>query len=84
MKLKVEIRRNADGQIATDTWLDWEFNQFWWEDGNAQCDCNRSLFFERAKGGSPDIGEVECSDGKYSVRLSDADTGAVLYDELST
>lgn len=86
MKLKLEIRRNADGEIAIDTWGDWSFNTFWWKEGNASCDCNRQLFFDRAQGNEDqhDRQGVECSDGNYSVRLSDADTGEVLYDELST
>lgn len=86
MKLKVEIRRNADGEIATDIWPDWDFNQYYWEEGSAQCDCNRHLFFDRAQGkeGEHDWKGTACSDGKYSVRLSDADTGEVLYNELGT
>jgi hypothetical protein len=46
---------------------------------------NRWLFFDRAQGKEDehDWDGVECSDGNYSVRLSDADTGAVLYDEIS-
>lgn len=86
MKLRVEIRRNADGEIAVDTWPDWDFNTYWWEEGNASCDCNRQLFFDRARGKEDehDWEGVECSYGKYLVRLSDADTGVVLYDEMST
>ena len=85
MNLKLEIRRNADGEIATDTWAEWSYNTYWWKDGNASCDCNRRLFFERARGNGRDRDweGVECSEGGYSVRLSDADTGEVLYDELS-
>jgi hypothetical protein len=35
--------------------------------GNYGCDCNRYLFFERAAGGKPPLGEFECSDGQYDV-----------------
>lgn len=81
MNLKLEIRRNADGAMATDIWRDWNFNVFWWEEGNAACDCNRGDFFNQALG---DMDSDEpCGDDRYSVRLSDADTGEVLYDELS-
>lgn len=82
MNLKLEIRRNADGMIATDIWSDWEYNTYWWEEGNASCDCNRELFFVRArKEDEPD--ETECGEDRFSIRLSDADTGKVLYDELT-
>lgn len=81
MNLKLEIRRNSDGAIAVDIWKDWEMKLFWWEKGNASCDCNRELFFLHARNGyEPD--NTECSHGRFSVRLSDADTGEVLCDEL--
>lgn len=82
MNLKLEIRRNADGVVATDIWKDWDYNTYWWEDGNASCDCNRELFFLRARN-EDDSEDTECGDKRFSVRLSDADTGEVLYDELS-
>jgi hypothetical protein len=78
MNLRVEIRRNSDGALAVDTWPDWDFNEYWWSDGNASCDCNRELFFQHARG-EPESDEPDCGDGGYSVRLSDADTGAILY-----
>lgn len=79
--MKLEIRRNSDGTIATDVWKDWEYNTYWWEDGNASCDCNRELFFLRALK-LPEPAEVKCGDGKYSVRLSDNITGEELYSEF--
>ena len=84
IRLKVEIRRNSDGEQAVDVWPDWDFNVFWWEEGNASCDCNRELFFERALGRNPCWDEATCGDGGYSVRLSNADTGAILYDEFAS
>ena len=83
MNLKLEIRRNADGVTATDVWSDWKFSEFWWSDGNASCDCNRELFFVRAQGGNDREADIACSEGRFSVRLSDADSGQVLYDEIS-
>lgn len=82
MNLRLEIRRNADGVVATDVWEDWDYNTYWWEEGNASCDCNRELFFLRARN-EDDSEDTECGDERFSVRLSDADTGEVLYDELS-
>lgn len=84
MNLKLEIRRNADGVVTSQVWPDWNFNAFWWEEGNACCDCNREDFFLRAQGVDTNGHESECGDGRYSVRCSDADTGAVLYDEFET
>jgi len=80
MNLKLEIRRNADGVVVTDLWPDWDFNVFWWKEGNASCDCNRGEFFNSAHGDSDS--ESECGEGRYSVRLSDADTGVLLYDDF--
>lgn len=81
LNLKIEIKRVADGIVATDVWPDWSFHRFWFEEGNASCDCNRELFFCRAlKTAEPD--DPECGDCRYLVRCSDSDTGEVLYDEL--
>lgn len=82
MNLKLEIRRNSDGAVAVDVWPDWEWSQFWWEEGNAACDCNRELFFLRARGENDDA-ETACGDDRFSVRCTDADSGAVLYDEFN-
>ena len=84
MNLKLEIRRNADGAVTSQVWPDWDFNVYWWEEGNAACDCNREDFFLQAQGEDTDDRESECGDERYSVCCSDADTGAVLYDELET
>lgn len=80
MNLNLEIRRNADGVIATDVWPRWEHGTSCWEDGNFACDCNRGDFFNHAQGAADS--DEACGSDRYSVRLSDADTGAILYDEL--
>lgn len=82
INMKVEIRRNEDGLIASSIWPDFEFHAFWWQEGNASCDCNRELFFIRAMEGDEDF-DSQCGDTRYSVRVSNSDTGEVLYDELS-
>lgn len=86
MNLKVEIRRNADGQTSCAIEEDFPFSRFWWEEGNASCDCNRELFFLRDRGEETEttIDEVRCGDGGYSVRISCADSGEVLYTEWSS
>lgn len=81
MNLKVEIRHNPTQEIVTELWEDFPFHQSWWEEGNASCDCNREIFFYKAKG-LEEPEECECSEGKYSVRLHDADTGELLYTDF--
>lgn len=78
--MRVEIRRNEDGVIM-EGHFDSAFNKFWWEQGNASCDCNRELFFmEFAEEDEEDFEEY-CSEGRFSVRIK-SDTGEVLYNEL--
>jgi len=79
MNLKLEIKRNSDGKIATDIWPDWDYNTYWWEEGNAACDCNREIFFLSALN-EEEPEESDCGRGKYSVRITDAEE--VLYDEI--
>ena len=86
MNLRVEIMRNADGVIAKKVWRDHEDTQdwdypFWWIDGNAGCDCNRELWFFSFQGYGYKFGEVECGDGRFSVRLHDDDTGKLLFQD---
>ena len=68
-----EIRNNETGEVReyeTHEILeigDKHPSVFNWQDNNYSCDCNRRLFFKRAKGEKTN--EVECSDGKFSVNL---------------
>ena len=81
MRLRVEIKRKADGAVATYVWENWMYNTFWWAEGNASCDCNREAFFAEARGEDvPD--DTECGRGRFVVRLTDFDTNEVLYDEM--
>jgi hypothetical protein len=81
MNLKLEIRRNHDGAVTSLVWPDWNFNIFWWENGNGSCDCNREDFFLQGQEDADDL-ESKCGHGRYAVRCSNADTTAVLYDEF--
>ena len=47
MNLKVEIRRNADGVVATDIWV--MEGTYWWEEGNASCDWPGTVFYAHAR-----------------------------------
>jgi hypothetical protein len=78
--IKLIIRNNHTRGFSVDVWKDWYWNSWWWTDGNASCDCNRELFFYRARG--IEIEETECGEGKYSVKISNNKTGEILYDEL--
>lgn len=79
--IKIEIRREEDGEVRSTVWKDSVFSEFWWSEGNGSCDCNRELFFLRAKGeDEPD--EVQCGEERFCVRVSDADTGEVFYAEF--
>jgi hypothetical protein len=94
VKVLVEIRHNATGRINVDHTtllvtpeeiadLD-EPSTSTWEEGNYSCDCNRRIFYYRAGGTAIEIGGAHdaCGDGAYSVRLRNAKTGKVFYDEF--
>lgn len=68
-----EIREHSDGLTGRDC-EDGRFNEWWWSDGNASCDCNRGLFFNDE--------DHECGDTAYSVEILKADTKEVLYSEF--
>lgn len=56
---------------------------FIWEDGNYACDCNRALFFERAKTGDQDAWpETPCGNSLYRLdKLVVRETGEIVYSE---
>jgi hypothetical protein len=83
-----EIRKNDTGEIRqyeTHEMLtigDKHPSIFNWKDNNYSCDCNRLLFFNRAK--EEEKGEdwdVECTDGKFSVNLKNKKDGIIYYRE---
>lgn len=79
--IKLEIRRNADGEVRSEVQTPQEWHEYIWQDGNYACDCNRELFFCRMS----DEDEPEarrCGDERYSVRITDSATGTVLLDEF--
>ena len=88
----IEIKRVSDGVlviIAEDLdFVQWHagvepcVSTYIWEEGNYSCDCNRAIFFNRAQGQETDIDERQCGDGGYIVRITEAESGEVLYDEF--
>jgi len=81
------IRKNETGEIQeSEEYLhllegDSSPRTFIWEDGNYGCDCNRELFFERAKGNG-NFDQEECSEGRFSVNLVNPRNGEVFYREF--
>lgn len=61
----------------SEPWND-ETSDFLWSEGNYACDCNRSLFFNRA-GDEPDDKNHSCGNEVYSLMIEDAVTGERLY-----
>lgn len=53
---------------------------FLWKEGHCSCDCNRELFWRWADG-QKDVEDTDCSDGRYSIRMTYGDE--VLIDEWS-
>lgn len=86
VKIIARIKNNITGEIrdyCNDAIWDEEKNEpaLWiWQEGNYACDCNRYLFFQRAKREK----QVErgCSDGKYSVNIYNAKNMELLYKEF--
>ena len=74
-----EVRVHESKELMSDPHLPGGRSDYIWVFGNYVCDCNRSLFFERAAGQAPSLDETECTTGKYVVDLiKRRDTGEVL------
>lgn len=67
----ITLKKNSTGEVVsfTDEYCDGPDDAWMWTDGNYCCDCNRFLFFERAKGRDPDLydEECECGDTEYTL-----------------
>ena len=74
------IKEVKTGMISTEVWKDWSWNVYWWEEGNASCDCNRSDFFNKALGRAEE--DSNCSSDEFLVHIADEVTGEVLYSEF--
>lgn len=66
---KIAIKNILTDKIAicqmADDWGDVE--EYWWTEGNASCDCNRYLEFERGLGNEPDWDKAICGEERYAV-----------------
>ena len=73
----VFIEQISTGEVISH--LNENYNEYMWREGNYSCDCNRELFFYRAKG-IDKWDKVKCSEGRYRVWVSD--NGKNVYDEI--
>lgn len=76
--LRVCIKRLADGEVRTITEEPSKSWGYAWSDGNFGCDCNREIMFDNKDDRET---EEECGESRYAVRIFDAETGEMLYDE---
>ncbi len=61
-----------------------DVQEYQWVDGNYSCDCNRWLFWSRAKGVEPEA-DVDCGDSRFTVPYLEFEDGKrILIDEEST
>ena len=89
IQIRVTIRDTATGEERTyeEDAPDWKpddyhpggFSDYIWREGNYSCDCNRGNFFTAANG--EESRDEECGHSRYRVRILDADTGALLYED---
>ena len=85
----IEVRENSTGivreYIMPEPFTIWPGDEnpsdYIWSEGNYACDCNRALFFNLAAG-IHENDHYECSDGLYSVRVRNRETGVVFYSEF--
>ena len=76
--ISVHIKRATDGElrVVNETGDGWGWK---WSEGNWGCDCNRRREFDGEA--FDDSQDYDCTEGKYAVRIFDAETGEMLYDE---
>jgi hypothetical protein len=80
-KYKIYIKQNSTGIIRIEHYeTDSESGTWYWEEGNAACDCNRSLQFDRAAGLEADWEKAVCGMSAYSIKIENED-GKVTYIE---
>lgn len=78
--IEVAIRRNADGLVRTQSMdLPWR-GSYWWDEGNAACDCNRAWWFADAGPEARNDGE-KCGHGRFTVLSIKVPSGEVVYSE---
>jgi len=83
MKVWLDVRENATGVVVRHP-HQWIFGgDYVWSEGNFSCDCNRADFFIQGQLNDTraEAGDVPCSDGRYSIRLTNG-AGEVIYQDM--
>lgn len=93
MKLKVEITDTKQQLVRLYDYgeASGEFSDYIWSEGNYSCDCNRSLFFQRASGkdemavlksdsNDPDYSDCNVGSNRFLIKVMD-EQGTVLYSD---
>lgn len=76
-----EFATGVEKPIAFDNpWCDGDDGNSWfvWSESNFSCDCNRMLYFTNWE---CDDDAVQCSEGRFLLRVTAVDDGRILYDE---
>ena len=83
INIKLETRRNSDNSIVSEIINDWAYYEKWFSEGTGETPCNRYSFYCNGLGISKDQDlEDKTIEDDYSLRVSDNDTGDVLYSEF--
>lgn len=84
MGYSVSIRNNETGEVRDyrmwdDPEKNWQNEQdvFWWFEGNGNCDCNRSHFFENAAGNS-EAEFDQCGHERFTITAIIMDNGDIV------
>ena len=83
--VKVRITKNDTGEVRE--YVDPDGSEtvpFMWSEGNYTCDCNREIFFKRARNEDVDLDAQNCSYGRYSVEILDPESNEVIYADRET
>ena|ERR1700735_400734 len=91
MRIDVEITNKVTGEKRIYDYGDYpdahmgepddpfHYITFMFDEGNYGCDCNRALFFGRAAGVELGDNDTPCGDERYSVRVTNQETGEEIY-----
>lgn len=69
MNLIAHIKKNSIGEVRVlEINQPDDFHPWIWREGNFSCDCNRSVFFQRANGGN-EKSNTPCGNGMFSINI---------------
>lgn len=78
MGYTVRIRHNGTQEVRSRHY-DFEWNEYWWTEGNMSCDCNLQMEFARAGGEKVDMDEgIPCSEGRFTALDAVLDNGETI------